>query len=230
MIADPHAVATRWPVPRLQALAALARAVTEAPWSLTAADHAAARAADLDDAAILHAIALSAYFGHLNRIADVVAVPLDYDVRHRPPPIEAAVPPLAAAPAPIEEPPAIDLALRPATALALDAWRLELFERDPGWLSASRRLWLADHVARWLGAPAPEPAAAADGVEAELLELARVITLAPWQADDTALAPLRARGWDDEGLFAAAAVISTATVLARIEVALRALSRPAPQS
>ena len=66
MIADPHAVAARWPVPRVRALAALARAVTLTPWALTAADRAAAIAAGLDDEAILHAVALAAYFGHLN--------------------------------------------------------------------------------------------------------------------------------------------------------------------
>ena len=227
-MADPHAVATRWPAPRLRALAALARTVTEAPWALTAADHAAAHRAGLDDEAILHAITLSAYFGHLNRIADVVAVPLDYDVVHRPPAIETAVPPLVEAPHSIEAPPAIDLARRPATALALDAWRVELFERDPGWLSAARRAWLADHVATWLGAPGPPAAPVADDVGAEQLALARIITLAPWRASDAALAPLRARGWDDAALFELAAVISTATVLARIETALRALSVGAP--
>lgn len=225
MIADPHAVAARWPAPRVRALAALARAVTLAPWALTAADRAAATAAGLDDEAILHAVALAAYFGHLNRIADVVAVPLDYDVVHRPPPLEAAVPPLAPAPWVVDDPPAIDLALRPATALALDAWRVELFERDPGWLSAARRAWLADLVAGWLGAPGPAAAPPPDEQAAEQRALAELITLAPWQVDDAALAPLRARGWDDAGLFDLAAVISTATVLVRIEVALRALGR-----
>lgn len=225
MIADPHAVATRWEVPRLRALAALARAVTETPWALTADDHAAVRAAGLDDEAILHAVMLAAYFGHLNRIADLVEVPLDYDVAHRPPAIEASVPPLASAPAVIDGAPAIDLALRPATVLALDAWRAELFERDPGWLSAARRAWLADHVARWLGAPGPPPTEPTDDVAAEQLELARRITLAPWRLGDPALAPLRARGWDDPALFELGAVVTTATVLTRIEVSLRALGR-----
>ena len=204
--------------------------MTEAPWSLTAADRAAAHAAGLDDEAVLHAVALAAYFGHLNRIADVVAVPLDYDVVHRPPAIEPAVPPLAEAPFVVDDAPAIDLALRPATALALDAWRAELFERDPGWLSAARRAWLADHVAAWLGAPGPAPAPPVDDEAAEQLAFARVVTLAPWRASDAALAPLRARGWDDAGLFDLTTVITTATVLVRIEVALRALARPAAAS
>lgn len=224
MIADPHAVATRWQAPRLRALAAIARAVTEAPWALTAADRAVAGAAGLDDDALLHAIALAAYFGHLNRIADVTGVPLDYEVVHRPPPLEPAVPPLAVAPAVITRAPAIDVARRPATALALDAWRAELFERDTPVLPAARRAWLADHVARWLGAPGPAPTDPPDDVAADELALARTITLAPWRADDAALAPLRARGRDDRALFDLVAVVSTATVLARIDVALRALA------
>ncbi len=226
MIADPRAVAARWDVPRVRALAALTVAVTEAPWTLTAGDHAGLHAAGLDDAGILHAIMLAAYFGHLNRIADLVEVPLDYDVVHRPPAIEPAVPPLAVATAVIVGEPAIDLGLRPSTVLALDAWRAELFERDPGWLSAARRAWLADHVARWLGAPGPPPTDPPDDVADEQLELARTITLAPWRLGDGALAPLRARDWDDAALFELGAVVTTASVLTRIEVSLLALGEP----
>lgn len=225
MVADPRAVAERWPEPRLRALAHLATVVTAAPWRLTSADHAASLAAGLGDDDVLHAVALAAYFGHLNRVADVVAVPLDYEVTHRPPAIEAAVPPWAAAPSVVNGPPAIELARRPATALALDAWRAEVFDRDPAWLPATRRAWLADHVARWLGAPAPEPDEAGDPLAAAQLTFARLVTLAPWRVDDHALAALREHGWDDAQLFALTAVVSTATVLARIEVALRALGR-----
>src|SRR4051812_8425040 len=101
----------------MRTLAALARVVTEAPWTLSAADRATAAAAGLDEEALLHAVLLASFFGHVNRIADVVAVPLDYVIVHRPPAVEAAVPPLPAAPAVVDEWPAIDLARRPATAI-----------------------------------------------------------------------------------------------------------------
>ena len=52
--------------------------VTEEPRTLSRAHHDRAIDAGLSDDDILHAILLSAYFGHLNRIADAVAVPLDY--------------------------------------------------------------------------------------------------------------------------------------------------------
>ena len=93
-------------------------------------------------------------------------------------------------------------------------------------VTTARRAWLADHVARWLGAPGPAPTEPADDLAAEQLALARLVTLAPWQLGDPALAPLRARGWDDAGLFELGAVVTTATVLTRIEVASIALGRP----
>src|SRR6185295_19034111 len=98
----PRAVAARWPEPRVRSLAELAATVTEAPWRLSRGVHERARDAGLTDDDVLHAIALAAYFGHLNRIADAVAVPLDYDVRHVPPRAEPAVPPLLAAPHPVQ--------------------------------------------------------------------------------------------------------------------------------
>src|SRR4029079_12915034 len=101
VIADAHAVATRWADSRQRILAEIAAVVTEKPWALSTRHHARSRDAGLSDDELLHAIALASFFGHLNRIADAVAVPLDYTVRYLPPHAEPATPPFHRAPAPI---------------------------------------------------------------------------------------------------------------------------------
>ena len=110
VIADPRAVAARWPDLRLRMLADLATLVTEAPWSLSGAILDRAHRAGLGEDDVLHVIALAAYFGHLNRIADAVAVPLDYQVRHQPPHAEPATPALEPSPRAVTGPAAIPLA------------------------------------------------------------------------------------------------------------------------
>ena len=212
MIAEPRAPKG---TPRQRALIDVTRIVTEAPWQLRRA-----HARELADDALLHAIALAAYFGHLNRIADAVAVPLDYDVMHMPPAADPAVPGLAPAPAPLAGAPALDLAARPATAAALLAWQAYERDRDVP-VSRDDRARIAGWVAGWLGDARLVPGAG----DAELRQLAELVTLAPWQLDDRAFAPLRARGWTDAALFDAVAAASTAGVASRIHVALVALGQ-----
>jgi alkylhydroperoxidase family enzyme len=219
VIVDPRAVAARWPEARRRALAEIARGVTETPWALSRGDRDRAHDAGLSDDELLHAIALSSFFGHLNRIADVVGVPLDYEVHHRPPPAEPAVPPLQRAPAPLRGEPALAIAARPATAAALASWRDYLVAREPNSLE------IAGWVAALLGDSDPGAAAASDGDPA-LRHLVEQVTLAPWQVDDAALAPLRAAGRDDAALFDACATASSFGVFSRIRVALVALGRP----
>ena len=165
---------------------------------------------------------LSAYFGHLNRIADAVAIPLDYDVRHAPPPTDSSVPALAPAPSPVHGEPTLSLTARPATAAALAAWYAHVFDRDSP-LSRDERAQITSWVATWLGDPRT-PLLAGD---ADLQQLTRLVTLAPWQLDDTSFAPLRARQWDDAKLFDAVVTATTAGVASRIHVALTSLDRPA---
>ncbi len=220
MTIDPRAVAARWPDARRRALAALTVTVTEAPWTLDGAAKSALAAAGLDDDAVLHAVALAAYFGHLNRIADATGVPLDYAVTTPPPATEPAVPPLATAPAPVTRAASLTLAQRPATAAALAAWTDDLFARDPAYLPRATRADVIATVAAWLGAPTAPPAAPLDP---DVHDLVALVALAPWQLADASFAALRARGWDDAALFDLCAVTSTATVTARIDVALRAL-------
>lgn len=220
MIADPRAVAARWLDPRQRMLSEIAMLVTEAPWTLSPEHRARSHAAGLSDDELLHAIALSAFFGHLNRIADAVAVPLDYEVHHRPPHAEPATPALPRAPTLRHGRPAIAIEARPTTAAALAAWRDYILARAPenhaiaAWVAGL----LGDGDAASYGHGAAPPDAAA------LRGLVEQITLAPWQLDEAAFAPLRALGRDDAALFDLCAAASTFGVMSRIRVALIALA------
>ncbi|MBX3154529.1 MAG: hypothetical protein KF773_00890 [Deltaproteobacteria bacterium] len=195
--------------------------MTEAPWQLV---HPPA----LSDDELLHAVALSAYFGHLNRIADAVAVPLDYAVEHEPPHAEPSVPPLAIAPAPITTTARLSLAARPATAAQLAVWTAYALERDTPLLSRDRRARIVRRVERLVGTREAEELPCVDELDADLRALTDRVTLAPWQLDGATYAPLRARGFDDAAIFDACVVATTAGVVARIDVALAALARQVP--
>jgi len=221
VIADPSSLVGA--PTRMSALVQLAMLVTDEPWTLDTSHRSRWHAAGLDDESILHAIALAAYFGHLNRIADAVAVPLDYDVVHVPPHADPTTPALARAPAPIASAPALDLATRPATAAALAEWRACVLDRDAP-LSRAERLAITGRVADWLGDAADaEPADAP--LDPAIAALVETVTLAPWQLADGSFAALRAAGADDARLFDICVVASTAGVISRIRVALAALGR-----
>jgi alkylhydroperoxidase family enzyme len=211
VLADPRAVAARWPEPRMRALAELAVTVTEAPWTLERARFA--RVLSEDD--IVHAVALAAYFGHLNRIADAVGVDLDYQVARRPTPIEPHVPPYAPAPTTIERAPVL---ARTTTATALAAWTSYVMERDAT-ITREQRAMIARRVGQLMGlaVAGTSPRSALDH---DLLALADQITLAPWRLGPDSFTALRAAGFDDATLFDACVVASTAGVTARIGVAL----------
>lgn len=223
LLVDARAVADRWPEERMRVLAHLARGVTETPWSLGAKDAEAARAAGFTEEHIVHAVALSAFFGHLNRIADAVDVPLDYPVLREPPRAEPATPPYRRAPRAAEGGARFSLADRPATAAALEAWRSYVMERDSGLLDRPARARMAAHVGALLGQASPD-ATAISPVDAALFDLAERVTLAPWRLGEAAYAPLHKLGFDEASIFDAVVVASTAGVRARIEVALSALA------
>jgi alkylhydroperoxidase family enzyme len=222
LIANPRTVETG--NPRMQMLAELASAVTLAPWTLSRTHLARARAAGLSDEDTLHAIALAAYFGHLNRIADAVAVPLDYDVQLAAPHADAATPALAPAPLGRSGRQVFELTDRAATAKALTEWKSYIFFRDAP-LSRRQRTLIARYVAAWLGdGGISNPSdLTANPMDDALRALAEVVTLAPWQLDDASFATLREAGYDDAGIFDVCATASSAGVFSRIEVALVSL-------
>jgi alkylhydroperoxidase family enzyme len=226
VVADPRAVGTDWPEPRIRLLAELTTLVTAAPWSLTLAHLERAHIAGLSDDDILHAIMLSSYFGHLNRIADAVAVPLDYQVRDVPPSTDPSTPALAAAPAPIVGKRAIEISKRPASAAALSDWRGYVFTRNAP-LTLRQRTLIARWVAFWLGdgGISIPTDLTVNPFDDSLRELAEQVTLAPWKLGDESFVALRAEGFDDVALFDVCATASSAGVFSRIEVALTALGR-----
>lgn len=210
----------------MEALAELVTKVTEEPWSLGRDDRDRAHVAGLSDEDLLHAIALTAYFGHLNRIADAVAIPLDYKVQLMPPATDPGVAALSPSTVAITGRPALDLARRPATAAALTAWRSYMFDRDAPLTRRSRTV-IARWVALWLGdGGISDPGdLTINPLDDALRELAELVTLAPWQLADQSFARLRAAGYDDTQLFDAVATASSTGMFSRITVALVALGR-----
>jgi alkylhydroperoxidase family enzyme len=208
----------------VRAIAALTLKVTEAPWTLSRRDLRDAHTASLSDEEILHIVSLSSFFGHLNRVADVTGVALDYTVALAAPPTDPAVPAWQAAPEPIVGRPIIEPARRPATYAALAEWRKYIFHRDAP-ISRRQRTLLARWVAAWLGdgGISPPTDLTANAHDDALRTFAELVTLAPWKIDDAQLAPLRAVGFDDAAIFDATATVTSAGVFSRIEVALIAL-------
>ncbi len=230
VLADPRAVADRAADPATRALAHLARTVTETPWALSSGDRAQAHAAGIDDAAVLHAVALSAYFGHLNRIADAVGIDLDYTVALPPLRAEAATPPylMPARPAwPEPSPAALDLGSRPGTAAALASWQTYILERETP-LTRRQRSVIAHAVAERLGDVAgvgAHPAVPEGTLESALVALADEVTRAPWRLGAATVTSLRSAGLEDElAVFDALTVASSSTTFSRIRVALAALA------
>ena len=222
---DPRALANTDDV-RLRTIVELTIAINEAPWALSRTHYGRAHAAGLSDEDILHVIASAAYFGHLNRVADVTGVPLDYAVKFAPPPIDPDQPAWPTATRTVVGRPAIDLARRPATANGLAEWRKYIFYKDAP-LTRRQRTLLARWVATWLGdGSISSPVDLTANVHDEMLRrYAELVTLAPWRIGDAELAPLREAGFDDAAIFDATATVTTAGVFSRIEVALVALGQ-----
>jgi alkylhydroperoxidase family enzyme len=191
----------------MRALGELAALVTTAPWTLRGAAQFG-----LSDEDIVQVVVQSAFFGHLNRVADAVAVPLDYQVQHPPPPANILAPRLQAAPLAVGgERGRLSLALRPATQTALAAWHAHIQNKRFYALIAAR-------VAYLIGESAETPVAA-DDLERAVLALVTEITLAPWLLLDADYAELRALGLDDTAIFDIVATASAATMFSRLAVA-----------
>lgn len=223
---DPHAVATRHHDPMVRSIVALTIAITERPWSLTRADLDAPRAAGLDDASILHVLLQASNFGHLNRIADAVDVAADYPDRFRAPHVEPATPPYLR---PIDPPPAtsgaIHLELRPGVGEIYGAWQTYALGRDTS-LDTRRRAVIARAVADRLGDTREHAGTPTDELDHALVELAEVVTLAPWRLGPAAYQRVRTLGLaDDAQVFDAVATASSCTVFSRIATVLAAFAR-----
>lgn len=179
----------------------------------------------MSDEDILHAITLSSYFGHLNRIADAVQGPLDYTVKLTPPETDPSITPWSTAPELVAGRPAIDIARRPATANAFTEWKHYIFYSHDAPLTRRQRTLIARWVAAWLGdgGISPPTDLTVNPIDDALRQVAEVVTLAPWKITDDTFAPLRAKGFDDAAVFDVCATTTSAGVFSRIEVALVAL-------
>lgn len=206
----------------------LAIGVTEHPWALTGADLSHARAVGLADAAILHAVLQSCLFGHFNRIADAVGVELDYPDRFGAPHIEAATPPYLW---PDDRPDqaaarTVDIANWPGARDLANAWEQYALERDTP-LTRHQRAVVAGAVAARLGDSMREAVEPESELDAALVDLADVVTLAPWRLGPDAYARVRELGLSsDADVFDAVATASSAGVMSRMRVSLAALARP----
>lgn len=225
LLESPRAVATSWPDMRLRMLAELALHVAESPWLLSRAHLSRARQAGLTDEDVLQAVTLSAFFGHISRIAAAVDPPLE-PVKFQPPPVDRSKPPRAPSQQLVVGRPAIDIARRPATATAFTEWRHYIFYSHDAPLTRRQRTVIARWVACWLGDGGISSPADLTGnpLDDALRAAAEVVTLAPWRLDDATFAPLRAAGFDDAGIFDVCATATSAGVFSRIEVALAALA------
>ena len=225
MIEDPRGAPKD---PRTRAISGLAQLVTEAPWTLSRDDVRRAHDAGLDDATILHVVALSSFFGYLNRVADAVGIELDYEVTVQPPPPDPKTPPWPTPPRDRWPDPyatrRITLAMRSGAIEALAGWSAHVMERTTP-LSRAQRLLISRVAAATVGdvsiPSAPDPATPLDRA---LVALTETIALAPWRLGEAALEPLRAAGLDDRAIFDAIAVAAFANFGSRLSVALAALA------
>jgi hypothetical protein len=228
VVIDPRAVAERHPDPIVRTLVRLAVAVTEYPWAITGGERVRAHEAGVDDAGVLHAILQASLFGHFNRIADAVGVDLDYPDRFGAPHVEPATPPYlwpASAPDP-QAPKPIELASRPGATELATAWEHYALERDAP-LTRRQRLVIGAAVAARLGDASKPPLAPENDLERALVDLADVVTLAPWRLAPPAYAAIRRLGLDDDAaVFDAVATASSLGVFSRIRVSLAGLARP----
>lgn len=209
----------------MEALSELATIVTAEPWTLSRQHLKKWHDAGLSDEEVLHAVALASYFGHLNRIADATAVPLDYEVRTLPAHADPSVAPWPEAPRLVTGRAALDIAGRPTTASALTEWRTYMFHRDAP-LTRRQRTVIARHVAAWLGdgGISPPDDLTVNPLDEALRALAYEVTLAPWRLSDASFEALREAGFDDAALFDVCATASSAGVFSRLAVALAALA------
>jgi hypothetical protein len=227
VVIDPRAVADRHPDPIVRALVRLAAAVTEHPWAITGDELARARAAGLDEAGILHAVLQASLFGHFNRIADAVGVDLDYPDRFHAPHVEPATPPYlspTSAPDP-QVPQPITLSSRPGAVDLAAAWERYALDREAP-LTRRQRAVVAGAVAERLGDTSTPMLEPKTDLERALVDLADLVTLAPWRLGPSAYTRIRLLGMaDDAAVFDAVATASSVGVFSRIRVALAALAR-----
>ena len=203
---------------RRELLAGIAGQVAEAPWTLRARQLEAARAAGLDDAAVLLAIVRAAFAGYQLRVNPPQVAP-----DPEPEPLPRPAPPDW----PFPERAPLALALHPELAAAAAAWHDHMLERDAP-LSRARRDLVARTVAEQLGdleGVRLNVVTPRDALDVAITAYAELATRAPWRLGAAAQAPLRNAGLGDDALADLIATAAYATFASRTAVALAALGR-----
>jgi hypothetical protein len=154
-------------------------------------------------------------------------VDLDYPDSFGAPHVEPATPPYlwpTSAPDPhIARP--IELASRPGAADLATAWEQYALDRDAP-LTRHQRAVVAAAVAARLGDTTIPPRAPETDLDRALVDLADLVTLAPWRLGPSAYTAIRQAGLaDDAAVFDAVATASSLGVFSRIRVTLAALAR-----
>ncbi len=226
MLADPRRLTLP---PEEAAIVELATLVNETPWRVSASDFDRARGARLSDDAIVHVVVQTAFFNHLNRVADGVGIDFDYVsalpsmARENHEPIPR--PERADWPTIDSDTPSFSLARRPATNEAFERWRAHNLERHAPLSSRDRQvivLAVANALCDAATASEVVDAIPHDRREARLADYATALTLAPWRLADATLDPLRQEGLDDAGLLDVIAVGAFQNTASRLRLAFAA--------
>lgn len=216
--------ATLSPVDKV--LAGIASIASEGPWTFEPEDLSRARAAGIEDRMLVQAIALSAFFNYLNRVADGIDLDCDYETvlpKYR---RDAAREPTPRPAVPRTAPgmPDLSLSLLNRTPGALREWKSYMLDRCAP-LTPSQRRVLARASARALAdgmtlAELNEPSEAVVPEAPMLRAFAEKLTLTPWRLVESDLDPLRALGLDDAGVLDVVSVIAYQNTMSRVRLAI----------
>jgi hypothetical protein len=118
------------------------------------------------------------------------------------------------------------LASRPGAVELAAAWEQYALDRDAPALTRRQRAVIAGAVAARLGDTSKPPLAPETDLDRALVDLADLVTLAPWRLGPSAYTQIRLAGLaEDSDVFDAVATASSAGVFSRIRVTLAALAR-----
>jgi len=189
------------------------------------------REAGVSEEGIEQAISIAGFFNYLTRVADATAVEPDYES-----PVPRIVvdraraaeprPPTSKWNAKVDGSVTPEFPRRPKTTSAVERWRAYLLERDEPLTARERRVLAraaaedvcdAGAVSRWSDAAPATPR------ERALAAFAGKLSNAPWQMQESDLAPLRAEGLDDRALLHAITVVAGQNAISRMHHGLAAL-------
>lgn len=217
--------------PRERALAGFAVLLTEAPWSVEAADFARLRAVGLSEEGLEQAISVASFFNYFPRVADGTGVELDY---------ASPLPRLTidftreALPRPPREAwnPAVDgsrVPVFPSRAYAqpaLERWHEYLFDRDAPLSRHDRRVVTRAVAAELCDAgalAAYDEARPSDARERALAAYATKLTRTPWAMNAADAAALRAEGLSDGAILDVITLVAHQNTFSRMHHGLAAL-------